>query len=72
MNKNEIQALISLLEDPDHDIYSQVRSKLVHLGVEIIPDLENVWEMNFDSLIQNRAVATNEPVLSYALVKTIS
>ena len=55
MNKNEIQALISLLEDPDHDIYSQVRSKLVQLGVEVIPDLENVWEMNFDSLIQNRA-----------------
>ena len=55
MNKNEIQALISLLEDPDHDIYSQVRSKLVQLGVEVIPDLDNVWEMNFDSLIQNRA-----------------
>lgn len=55
MNKNEIHALISLLEDPDHDIYFQVRSKLVQLGIEIIPDLENAWEMNFDSLIQNRA-----------------
>ena len=55
MNKNEILALISLLEDPDHDIYSQVRNKLIELGIEVIPDLENAWEMNFDSLIQSRA-----------------
>lgn len=55
MNKNEIHALIALLEDPDHDIYFQVRNKLVELGIEIIPNLENAWEVNFDSLMQNRA-----------------
>ena len=55
MDKNEIHALISLLEDPDHDIYIQVRKKLVQLGIEVIPDLENAWEMNFDSLMQSRA-----------------
>ena len=55
MDKNEIHALISLLEDPDQDIYFQVRNKLVELGIEVIPDLENAWEMNFDSLIQIRA-----------------
>lgn len=55
MDKNEIHALISLLEDPDHDIYFQVRNKLVELGIEVIPDLENAWEMNFDSLMQSRA-----------------
>ena len=55
MDKNEVHALIALLEDPDHDIYFQVRNKLVELSIEIIPDLENAWEMNFDSLMQNRA-----------------
>jgi len=55
MDKNEIHALISLLEDPDYDIYFQVKNKLVELGIEVIPDLENAWEMNFDSLIQSRA-----------------
>ena len=55
MDKNEIHALISLLEDPDQDIYFQVRNKLVELGIEVIPDLENAWEMNFDSLMQSRA-----------------
>tara|TARA_B100000900_G_scaffold406743_1_gene418233 strand:+ start:36 stop:881 length:846 start_codon:yes stop_codon:yes gene_type:complete len=55
MDKNEIHALISLLEDPDYNIYFQVKNKLVELGIEVIPDLENAWEMNFDSLIQSRA-----------------
>ena len=54
MNKNELKALISLLEDPDHNIYFQVKNKLIELGIEVVPDLENTWEMNFDSLIQSR------------------
>lgn len=55
MNKNELYALISLLEDPDQEIYFQVRNKLVDLGVEAIPELEHAWEINFDSLLQSRA-----------------
>ncbi len=55
MDKNQINALISLLEDPDDDIYFQVKNKLLELGIEVIPDLENAWEMNFDGLIQRRA-----------------
>ena len=54
MNKNEIKALISLLEDPDHNIYFQVKNKLIDLGTQVIPDLEDAWEMNFDSLMQSR------------------
>ena len=55
MNKNEIHNLISLLEDPDKAIYSEVRSRLLELGVDIIPDLENAWIKNFDTLVQSRA-----------------
>ena len=54
MNKNEIKALISLLEDPDHNIYFQVKNKLIELGTDVIPDLEDAWEKNFDSLMQRR------------------
>ncbi len=39
MHKNEIDALISLQEDPDYDIYFQVIIKLVQLGIDIILDL---------------------------------
>jgi len=51
----EVKALISLLEDPDLEVYNSVKTKLIEYGCHIIPDLENVWEMNFDSLIQSRA-----------------
>ena len=54
MNKNEIKALISLLEDPDHNIYFQIKNKLIDLGIDVIPDLEDAWEKNFDSLMQRR------------------
>ncbi len=55
MNKNEISALIKLLDDPDSEVFIIVKSKLIDLGIDVIPDLENDWEMNFDSLIQDRA-----------------
>lgn len=55
MTKNDIHNLISLLEDPDKAIFSEVRSRLLELGVDIIPDLENAWGKNFGTLIQSRA-----------------
>lgn len=54
MNKNEINALISLLDDPDEGIFKQVSSKFLSLGQDIIPVLEDAWEHSFDTLIQNR------------------
>jgi regulator of sirC expression with transglutaminase-like and TPR domain len=54
INKNEINALISLLDDPDEGIFKQVSSKFLSLGQDIIPVLEDAWEHSFDTLIQNR------------------
>ena len=54
MDKQEISALISLLDDPDERIFEEVRSKLLSMGQEIIPTLENAWENSFDAVIQNR------------------
>lgn len=51
----EISALLQLMDDPDQDVYSSVSSKLLSLGKEIIPDLENLWETTENSLIQERA-----------------
>ena len=55
MNDKELNALISLLEDPDKEVFNSVKSRLVELGIEVLPELENAWESNFDSLVQNRA-----------------
>lgn len=54
MNKQELNALISLLDDPDKDVFIQVREKLLSIGEQVIPALENVWEQSFDTTIQTK------------------
>lgn len=46
MSENEIQALITLIDDPDEDIYAQVRSRIVSLGARVRPVLERAWEID--------------------------
>ena len=45
-NPNEIKALVNLLDDPDDFIFEDVRSKLLVLGTEVIPYLEDFWKNN--------------------------
>lgn len=40
----EIQALLKLIEDPDREVYETVSNKIISLGKDIIPNLENYWE----------------------------
>lgn len=54
MDQKELNALISLLDDPDEEIYNHIRERLLSLGYEVIPALEDAWEQSFDTLIQNR------------------
>lgn len=52
---SELKALISLLDDPDGGIYTQVRDKLMSFGEEAIPELENLWEFShFEPTFQDR------------------
>lgn len=44
--KGEIQAMISLIDDPDEQVYRQIREKLLSYGEEVIPFLEDFWEHN--------------------------
>jgi regulator of sirC expression with transglutaminase-like and TPR domain len=54
MDQKELNALISLLDDPDEEVYKHIRERLLSLGHEVIPALEDAWEQSFDTLIQNR------------------
>jgi hypothetical protein len=54
MNKKEIKALVSLLDDDDHSIVHQVEEKIISLGNKIIPHLENEWESSFNPTIQRK------------------
>lgn len=54
MKKEEIKALVSLLDDEDVEILSHVERKIMSLGNVIIPFLETEWENNFNPLVQKR------------------
>lgn len=50
----ELDALIRLLDEPDEDIFTQIREKIHTYGPDAIPSLEHAWENSFDNLIQGR------------------
>ena len=54
MTKNEIKALISLLDDSDYEVASHVEKQIVALGEGIIPYLEEEWEETLDSDLQKK------------------
>ncbi len=46
LKTEQIDALINLIDDPDEGVYGHVRDRIISLGVDIIPHLENMWELN--------------------------
>jgi regulator of sirC expression with transglutaminase-like and TPR domain len=54
MNPKEIQAIITLLDDPDNEIYDAIFHSLLEKGLDIIPELEKAWEVSANSLTQDR------------------
>lgn len=68
LSDKELSALISLLDDPDEEIYSSISIRLMELGNEAIPALENAWEQSFDSLLQNRIEAIIHKIQFDALI----
>jgi len=54
MNKAELKALISLLDDQDQVVFNHVESKLLSLGTDILTDLEREWEESLNPFVQER------------------
>ncbi len=52
--KNDIEALISLLDDPDEEIYGLVSKDLFKRGTGVIPYLEKAWENTMDGNFQEK------------------
>lgn len=50
----EISALLQLIDDPDDEVFDTVAEKLLNYGREIIPNLEQLWEVTADSSLQER------------------
>ena len=72
-NENEITALVELLEDPDEIIFDQIKHKLIEIGPNVIPHLENAWEnKSFGLLFQNRVESLIHDIQYRDLLQTIS
>ncbi len=54
MESGAIKALITLLDDPDQEIYGPVAEKLLGQGEEVILPLEQAWENSLNPMVQDR------------------
>ena len=55
MSDTEIQALITLIDDPDEGIYDHVRDRILSLGQPVVSVLEHAWELDEQNdLFRNR------------------
>lgn len=54
MEERKLNALIDLLDDPDHTVFGMVEQELLKENDEIIPVLEKKWESSFDEDCQER------------------
>jgi regulator of sirC expression with transglutaminase-like and TPR domain len=50
----ELEALITLLEDPDLEVFDNVSSRLIELGEKVVPPLEKRWELTLRPDLQTR------------------
>lgn len=51
---NEIKALFQLLDDPDEEVFGSVSKRIISLGTDIIPRLEEFWLNAENEIIQHR------------------
>lgn len=56
INESEIKALISLLDDTDEDVVSQVEKRLFQLGPDVIPALEQPWDSTDINELRQRRI----------------
>ncbi len=54
MDKDKVQALISLLDDPNEVVFSSVEEELLKSELTVIGELEKAWEYSQDDFFQRR------------------
>lgn len=54
MDNKDVKVLVRLLEDPDDLVFRKVGENLISQGENLIPLLEQYWEVNTSELIQSR------------------
>jgi hypothetical protein len=71
METKELKSLITLLDDPDKEIFDHVAGKLLSLGTGVIPSLESAWEESVDPVLQERIESLINKIQFHSLEKEI-
>lgn len=53
-DNREINALLTLIDDPDEEVYFTVEQRLMAYGSPVIPQLEDLWEHTMSEGVQER------------------
>lgn len=53
-NSSQLKALISMVDEPNEEIYAEIVAKIMAYGKEAIPILEDCWESTIDPYSQER------------------
>jgi regulator of sirC expression with transglutaminase-like and TPR domain len=51
---SELEALISMLDEPSESVFIKVREKILDYGMKAVPHLKNSWDNSFDDSLQKR------------------
>ena len=54
IENKELGALISLMDEPNEEIYGAIKQRIFGYGTLAVPLLESAWENSFDPVIQHR------------------
>ncbi|HLN73788.1 MAG TPA: transglutaminase-like domain-containing protein [Prolixibacteraceae bacterium] len=54
MKDTKLDALITLLDDPDKSVFNLVLDELLKEDVSVVEKLEHIWETSLDELVQDR------------------
>ncbi len=61
-SNREIDALVSLMDEPNDEVYDEIRKKIIGHGVEAIPHLEEAWLHTFSGTHSKRLESTIEEI----------
>ncbi|HEY3371623.1 MAG TPA: transglutaminase-like domain-containing protein, partial [Prolixibacteraceae bacterium] len=54
MKDSKLDALITLLDDPDNSVFNLVLDELLKEDISVVDQLEHIWETSLDELVQIR------------------
>ncbi len=67
-NQRKIQALVSLMDDPDDAVFRDISNQIIQFGEQSLPFLEHALENSFDATLFDRI----ESLLHYIRFKVLS